>query len=53
MSCCLSLQSLSIVDLFILWPVCKSAGKFRSQKDLSEQCLSDQRLCLLSVQERL
>lgn len=46
MSCCLSLQSLPIVGLFILWPGCKSAGKFRSQKDLSGQCLSDQRLCL-------
>lgn len=40
MSCCLSLQSLSIVGLFVLWPGCKSAGKFRSQKDLSGPCLS-------------
>lgn len=53
MSCCLSLQSLSVVGLFVLWPGCKSAGKFRSQKDLSGQGLSDQRFCLLSVQERL
>lgn len=49
MSCCLSL---SIVGLLILWPGCESAGKFRSGKDLLGQCLFDQRLYLLSVQER-
>lgn len=58
MHCFLSLQSLSCVCVFVLWTWvlwCReqSSFGFRSQRDLAGQCLSDQRLCLPSVQERL